>query len=664
MTTRLKAIGLAAATLLTAGSAWAAPLKLENNWIQVGVSDYGTLGSNDRVSPGILYDPTGAKSYGVNDFLTPGSPHELFTLNYTRTGNAISLYNNNNGGGDFGFSPMTLAQVSSTEGTATGPSRSQDAGNVAIKHAYALNTDGTKHQIAISTTITNNGTDAMTGVRFFRSLDPDPDANVSGIYDTENKLVSSSQVCATGLISNQTICLLSNDSNYPDKIAGITPGWALNADDFISDSAGVTNTTSDDSIGLLFKIGDIAPGESKTLTYSYLLASTLVIATTPTISVACTPSPLTDSAGQKATCTLTSDTPIPTGGISINLGLTSTGAASRYTSTCTSPIAMAAGATTATCDIEATANNTAADGDLDTTLEILAGTGYNPSATAAKATVTIKNDDALLSIACTPNRLTDSVGQVSTCTISSDMAAPAAGLPFALQLASTGAASRYTSTCTSAMQIAAGATSTTCTVTATANTTAGDGDIVVNASLQAGANYEVSSTQGTSAVTVANDDAPTTGGVLPVLSLACAPSTLTDSAGQKAICTVTADKAPAAALNIQSTITSPTGRFTTTCSAPLTLAAGATTATCEVAAVANTVVGDGDVLITMALLADASYSLGGTASATVLVQDDDKTTGGGTVQAPTPVPVMSVWGLLAMSLSMLGGFAFWRRKMA
>ncbi|MEG0976714.1 MAG: hypothetical protein RSF42_18620 [Comamonas sp.] len=660
MTQKIFRLGLAGFVSLAAAGAFATPLTLENNWIQVGISDYATLGSNKSATPGILYDPTGTQTYGNNDFLTPGTPHELFTVQYTRDTTTFSQYNNNVGIGN--FSPNTLTQISAAEVTTSGASSQVDVGNVAIKHDYALNTDGTKHQIAITTTVTNNGSTAMTGVKFLRSLDPDPDVNNYNSYATDNNVISSTQVCATGIQSNQTICLLSNDTAYPDKIAGITPGWTTDPDSFLQDSAGQTQTTGDHSIGLYIALGDIAPGASKTVTYSYLLASTLVQAVTPTISVACTPGNLMDSANQKAICTLTSDTSVPAGGISVNLDLGSTGAASRYTSTCTSPIAMAAASTTATCEIVAADNSTASDGNLDVNLTVLAGTGYNPSTTAYESKVTIQNDDALLSIACAPNSLTDSAGQVSTCTITSDMPAPAAGLPFTVQANSTGAAARSSSTCTTPQQIAAGATSTNCTITATDNTVVGDGNLSVLAAIQPGAGYEASTTQGSAAVSITDDDVANPA-LLPALSVNCIPSTLNDSAGQTAICTITADKAaPAAGLSVKAAITSQmntgAGRFTTTCDAPLSIAAGGTSATCEISAVANTVVGDGNVLVTMALQADPSYSLATAASATVTVMDDDT---GTTTPRAVPVPTLGVWGLISLSLTMLAGFAVRRR---
>ena len=146
---------------------------------------------------------------------------------------------------------------------------------------------------------------------------------------------------------------------------------------------------------------------------------------------------------------------------------------------------------------------------------------------------------------------------------------------------------------------------------------------------------------------------------LPVATVVCNPATLTDSEGQVSTCTVTLS-APAPANGLPIAITPPTSnpRYTaTTCTSPLTVAAGATTASCTITAVANTVVGDGDVVATLALLAGEGYMLGEPHSATVTVQDDDKAAG-----TPTPIPTLGQWSLMLLGLG-IAGLAARRRRL-
>lgn len=82
---------LAFATMVSAAS-----IIMEGNYVRTAVSDDGTLGYGGTTSPGILHDPTGTGTFGVDDYLTPGSPWEIFSVNSTQTG----LLTNNNDGGD------------------------------------------------------------------------------------------------------------------------------------------------------------------------------------------------------------------------------------------------------------------------------------------------------------------------------------------------------------------------------------------------------------------------------------------------------------------------------------------------------------------------------------------------------------------------------------
>ena len=83
--------------------------------------------------------------------------------------------------------------------------------------------------------------------------------------------------------------------------------------------------------------------------------------------------------------------------------------------------------------------------------------------------------------------------------------------------------------------------------------------------------------------------------------------------------------------------------------------AGATQASCNVTATANTTPGDGDVVANLALMAGAGYTLGPNASAAITIANDDSA-------LPQPVPTLGVWSLLLMSLG-LSGLA-WRRRRA
>lgn len=143
--------------------------------------------------------------------------------------------------------------------------------------------------------------------------------------------------------------------------------------------------------------------------------------------------------------------------------------------------------------------------------------------------------------------------------------------------------------------------------------------------------------------------------MLPVVTLICTPNTLVDSANNVATCTVTSDTAaPTGGLSVALTLPTSNPRYTTTCASPITIAAGQTTAACTITATPNTVVGDGSVTATLALVpieTSAPYTLGTPNSAAVVVNDDDVAP---PPSPPTPVPTLGEWALMLLGLGVIG----------
>jgi hypothetical protein len=242
-----------------AAGANASPVAIQNSYVQAGVSDYGTLGSNGNTPPGILYDVSGSANYGINDFLTPGTPFEGFYL----TASGYSNGANNDGSSGFGTTSPTLL-------TATSASWSGSDSIFGVSNTYTVATIGAKSVIAVQTVLTNLSGAALTAVQFLRTLDPDPDVNAFGSYYTTNTVVSDDQSCGTGPSSGETICIYS-DSSITHK-AGVSAGWTTDPASYL---AGLNDGNGDFAIGLAFNIGDIAAGDSVTLNYDYVLGGTL-----------------------------------------------------------------------------------------------------------------------------------------------------------------------------------------------------------------------------------------------------------------------------------------------------------------------------------------------------------------------------------------------------
>jgi hypothetical protein len=240
--------------------ALAVPALMQDGYVKAGVSDYGTLGSNAGTSPGILYDSTGTGSYGINDFLTPGSPFEGF---YVTTATGLgSGGSNNTGYAGFGITSPTSITGSSATWSGTN-------GTFNITNEYTLTTYGGQSVIAINTTLTNILSSDISGIEFLRTLDPDPDVNAYGSYYTENVVLSDDQACGTGTSSGQTICIYSY-SDITHK-AGVSAAWSTSPSTYLS---GINDGNGDYAIGMGFDLGTLAAGDSISFNYGYALGAT------------------------------------------------------------------------------------------------------------------------------------------------------------------------------------------------------------------------------------------------------------------------------------------------------------------------------------------------------------------------------------------------------
>jgi len=114
-------------------------------------------------------------------------------------------------------------------------------------------------------------------------------------------------------------------------------------------------------------VGTVRYYLAKTGNHWYLQTRSREGVPAPQASVTCTPTELLDSDHQVATCTVTLSAPLDTD-LPINLNLPDE--SPRYTSTCASPLVIAANTTAASCSITAVANITPNDGDVTAQLSV------------------------------------------------------------------------------------------------------------------------------------------------------------------------------------------------------------------------------------------------------------------------------------------------------
>lgn len=250
--------------------AHASPVTLTGDFIKTAVNDVGTLGSGGSTSPGLLFDKTGTGAFGVNDYLTPGSPYDYFGVRSAETG----LKGNSNSG--FSAITQTSGPTDSSSGTVNSASWAGEyAGFFKLVNTYTFSDGG--QRIDVNTTIT--ALTNLTGLQFARSIDPDPDVNTFGSFDTQNSLGDSSKGLAAtdwayslGLSTGLPLGLFTNSAIKHN--AGIVADWGGSnsaAADPTKILAGINNGDGDYALALAFDIGSLMADSSISFDYSYVM---------------------------------------------------------------------------------------------------------------------------------------------------------------------------------------------------------------------------------------------------------------------------------------------------------------------------------------------------------------------------------------------------------
>lgn len=271
---RILLAGVAMAGLSAA--AHAAPLTLTGNFVQVGISDYGTFGSNFSAPPGIRHDPTGTGNFtpgGIaNDYLTPGAPHDGYSVNSAQTSFRA---NDNQGGGSFGSASPTLTTVAgfSLAATWTGTL----AGQMSITNTYFFNPND--ERVNVRTTITALAD--LTDLAFARSVDPDPDVNRFGNFNTVNTrgngtIAPEDLVSSRGAVSGLFLAILNLTPELETNTL-IDGSCCSNTNPYTVLAGGgptfPTTNTGDFGLDMAWRIGALGQGESVTINYAYVFGS-------------------------------------------------------------------------------------------------------------------------------------------------------------------------------------------------------------------------------------------------------------------------------------------------------------------------------------------------------------------------------------------------------
>jgi hypothetical protein len=263
---------IGALVALAVGSAQAANLVLDGNYVKIGVNELtGTLGSGGNTPPGILYDATGTGTFNAAyDYLTPGSPFEGWALKY----NSTTVYNNNTG-----VRGLTGGILTGYDGVAYNGSTYDNRAvwtashtDFDILHDYRFNNN--QQFVDISTEVTAK-TD-MTNLYFGRFTDPDARA-ASGDSSATDNVIGYGAIPATNVVFSEAIAsryALGLYTSATNSGAAVSAGWSTDPVVYhtggTSYGTGVNFGRGDHTIGLGFYLPTLANGSTATFSYAYI----------------------------------------------------------------------------------------------------------------------------------------------------------------------------------------------------------------------------------------------------------------------------------------------------------------------------------------------------------------------------------------------------------
>lgn len=245
------------------------PIALTGNYIKAGVSDGGTLGSGGSTSPGLLHDKTGTGTFGVNDYITPGTPHQGYSINSDQTG--FRANDNDSAGGSFGAASPTLLTGAAALGYSNAASWTGGiSGTLSITNSYFFNDNDQRIRVVTKITALKD----LTALSFATSVDPDPDVNTFGSYSTNNQrgnslFGTSDFIGSAGPSTGLTLAIVNLSGNTYTHNTQINTACCSNIDPNNVLLGSANSTVGDHGLNMAWLIGSLASGNSATIEYAY-----------------------------------------------------------------------------------------------------------------------------------------------------------------------------------------------------------------------------------------------------------------------------------------------------------------------------------------------------------------------------------------------------------
>ncbi|NDC40820.1 MAG: hypothetical protein EBZ77_04590, partial [Chitinophagia bacterium] len=348
---------IACALLLQSGTALAQMsgdnIFLPGRYVKVAIAPNGSFGSTVTLPSGYyyrspslyIYDPalgtasstsarlamvydaghdgwtSGSPAY-FGDYTLPGTPYEGWQLEINGSmSNAWYQYYQSYGAS--GFSGTLSGNNTSYTNTggqlkAVWQGTAGTGGTLAITQTTTLDTAAS--WIWVTTTFRNTGSTTLNNVYYQRAFDPDNDQTSSSSFNTTNTINYQNDayhrvmVTAAGTsYTTQTVSLATKDCRA--KCFSTTSGWPTGGTSLSSYFSGSGSgsiysgsNTGDNAIGLVFKLGNIAAGDSTSISYAFIFNGTTGVDSAYTEPLLYANGVMMDSIDTVAPCSTTVDT--------------------------------------------------------------------------------------------------------------------------------------------------------------------------------------------------------------------------------------------------------------------------------------------------------------------------------------------------------------------
>jgi HYR domain-containing protein/PKD domain-containing protein len=295
------------AVIVTVTGIASAEVFLKGNNVEVGINDAGSFGTSG-VAPsgfhptnsrlGFVADP-GRDGWSVGtppqtgDYFVPGSPEEGWMIEWTSAGVEKQFHN-------FGLMGEVDVPLTSLTNTSSGDTRSAiwegtaSSGNDRLRITQTVSFNVNDLFFTMNVVLTNIGTTTLSSLEYMRNVDPDQEQPLTGNFSTKNwvefqpgrtgvpgrpNLVArpsgngnKALAIAEGLNYRLTLGLGTID---PRAVVAASHGFSNRDTDSILNTpiqpTSASPSTADAAIALAYDLGALAPGQSTSLTYAYIL---------------------------------------------------------------------------------------------------------------------------------------------------------------------------------------------------------------------------------------------------------------------------------------------------------------------------------------------------------------------------------------------------------